>query len=59
VVTAKGVFAVTPLRQRMLEDLQIRHYSPTTIRLYLYAARAFAKYTERECAVTVFGGGVA
>jgi len=27
----------------MLEDLQIRHYSPTTIRLYLYAVRAFAK----------------
>ena len=28
----------------MLEDLQIRHYSPTTIRLYLYAIRAFAKH---------------
>jgi hypothetical protein len=35
---------VTPLRQRMLEDLQIRHYSPTTIRLYLYAVRAFAEH---------------
>jgi integrase/recombinase XerD len=35
---------VNPLRQRMLEDLQIRHYSPTTIRLYLYAVREFAKY---------------
>jgi integrase/recombinase XerD len=35
---------VTLLRQRMLEDLQIRHYSPTTIRLYLYAVRAFAKH---------------
>jgi integrase/recombinase XerD len=35
---------VTTLRQRMLEDLQIRHYSPTTIRLYLYAVREFAKY---------------
>jgi hypothetical protein len=35
---------VTPLRQRMLEDLQIRHYSPTTIRLYLYAIREFAKH---------------
>jgi integrase/recombinase XerD len=28
----------------MLEDLQIRHYSPTTIRLYLYAVREFAKH---------------
>jgi site-specific recombinase XerD len=28
----------------MLEDLQLRHYSPTTIRLYLYAIREFAKH---------------
>jgi integrase/recombinase XerD len=35
---------VTILRQRMLEDLQIRHYSPATIRLYLYAVKAFAKH---------------
>src|SRR6266567_3676501 len=37
-------FAVTPLRQRMLEDLQIRNYSPTTIRLYLQAVKAFSKH---------------
>jgi integrase/recombinase XerD len=35
---------VTTLRQRMLEDLQIRNYSPTTIRLYLYAVKAFSKH---------------
>jgi len=33
---------MTTLRQRMLEDLQIRHYSKTTIRLYLHAVSAFA-----------------
>jgi site-specific recombinase XerD len=28
----------------MLEDLQIRNYSPTTIRLYLQAVKAFSKH---------------
>jgi integrase/recombinase XerD len=35
---------VTPLRQRMLEDLQIRHYCPTTIRIYLRAMAEFAQH---------------
>src|SRR6185369_296713 len=30
----KGDFVVTLLRQRMLEDLQIRRYSPTTVSTY-------------------------
>jgi Phage integrase, N-terminal SAM-like domain len=35
---------VTPLRQRMLEDLQIRNYSPTTIRIYLRVIAEFARH---------------
>ena len=35
---------MTLLRQRMLEDLQIRHYSPTTIRLYLHSVAEFAQH---------------
>ncbi len=31
-----------PLRQRMLEDLQIRRETPTTIRVYLRAVAEFA-----------------
>ena len=35
---------MTPLRQRMLEDLQIRHYSSTTIRIYLHSIAEFAHH---------------
>jgi hypothetical protein len=37
-------FSVTALRQRMPEDLQIRHYSPTTIRIYPRVIADFARY---------------
>jgi integrase/recombinase XerD len=35
---------VTPLRQRMPEHLQIRHYSPITTRIYLHVIAEFARY---------------
>ena len=38
---------MTPLRQRMLEDLQIRQYSPT-IGLYLSSVAEFAKHFHKS-----------
>jgi len=35
---------VTTLRQRMLEDLQIRNYAPTTIAAYIRGVAGFAKH---------------
>ena len=39
---------MTPLRQRMLEDLQRRNYSPKTIRLYLRHVAKSAKHFHRS-----------
>ena len=35
---------MTPLRQRMLEDLQLRNLAPTTQRSYIHHVAAFAKH---------------
>jgi integrase/recombinase XerD len=40
----KGAFVMTPLRQRVLEDLQIRHYSANTVAAYIRSIAQFAKH---------------
>ena len=35
---------MTPLRQRFIEDLQLRNRSPRTIEVYVYHLREFACY---------------
>jgi integrase/recombinase XerD len=40
----KGDFVVTTLRQRMMEDLQIRNFAPTTVTAYIRGVAHFAKH---------------
>ncbi len=35
---------MTSLRQRMLEDLRIRNYAPTTVECYIRSVAEFAKH---------------
>jgi len=39
---------VTHLRQQMLDELQRRNYSVSTVRSYIYAVEDFAKYFHRS-----------
>lgn len=39
---------MTPLRQRMIEDMQIRNLSPRTIECYTYHVGCFAKHFGRS-----------
>ena len=45
---SQGGFPVTRLRQRMLDELQRRNYSPHTVRSYMHAVEEFARHFHRS-----------
>ena len=43
-----GLLAMTPLRQRFIQDLQLRNRSPKTIAVYVYHVRELARHFRRS-----------
>ena len=43
-----GILTMTPLRQRFIEDLQLRNRSPKTIEVYVYHVRVLARYFKQS-----------
>jgi integrase len=46
--SVKEVSPMTALRQRMLDDLRIRNYAPSTVLCYMRAVAAFAKHFHKS-----------
>src|SRR3954452_22760241 len=45
---AAGSLAMTPLRQRFSQDLQLRNYAPRTVTVYVSAVARFARHFNRS-----------
>ncbi len=39
---------MTPLRRRYIEDLQLKHFAPSTINVYVHAVSAFARHSGKS-----------
>jgi ABC-type antimicrobial peptide transport system permease subunit len=49
---------MTHLRQLMLDELQRRNYSPSTVRCYIHAVEDFSKYFHRTLLMTLYATGL-